>query len=587
MAWQKNSFLRGVKRFFAPAWDIRKLYWLAVAHVSVWPLYGIVTTLVLSRAAHFLQTGDQRAFFNTIIAYAIFAVCYQLYNFAMKHFWVKTMWTLFNNLWRKYLGKFIRLDSNAAESIGTWKMFAIIDKGIDAWGSLLMDVAVKWSSAVMQLLFVTYLVARIGWYGPTILYVFLIITLLIEIYVLRFSHHWREKRNDLVDDLTRQTIKSIMSKFEILVNNKITVEANNLGDIFHKVQAVDVKKNHYEYIGFNVPTVTITIITIGLFLLLGYNYFFQWNISYADIVLYLGLANSLDTGTRSAIDIYQAFVKNFQRVTKLRRTFDTTPQIKGYNTWKKFEHIRWDIHFEKVAFMYHSTPVLSDFSLDIGGGSKTALVGVSWWGKSTIMKLIAWYLHVDGGYIAVDWQQLPTTDNLKESVSLQSYYAHIGYLTQEPNVFDGTIYDNLVYSLSKNPTLQDIQSALDLAQCQFIYDFKDGLQTEIGEKGIRLSGGQRQRLAIAKIFLKNPKIVLLDEPTSALDSLSEEAITKAMHNLFQWRTVIIIAHRLQTVKQADDIIVLDQGKVIERGTHDELVAQQGHYAKMLELQSGF
>jgi len=129
--------------------------------------------------------------------------------------------------------------------------------------------------------------------------------------------------------------------------------------------------------------------------------------------------------------------------------------------------------------------------------------------------------------------------------------------------------------------------AIKYAKCEFVYDFADGLDTEIGERWIMLSGGQRQRLAIAKIFIKDPEIIILDEPTSALDSFSEEWITEAMHNLFDGRTVIIIAHRLQTVKQADDIILLDQGKVVERGTHDELVKKCGQYAKMLELQSWF
>lgn len=584
---QKNSFRQIVKRFFEPAMEIRKLYFSAVAHVMVRPLYGIVTTLVLSRAAHFLQMNDKQAFFNTIIAYAVFAVCYQIYNFCMKHFGVKAMRAILNNLWSKYLKKFVRLDSNTAESIGTGKMYSVIDKWIDAWWWLLMEISRKWVDALIQLAFVTYLMSRIGWYAPIVLYVFLAITLLIEVYVLRFSNKRREKRNDYIDDLTRQNVKAIMSKFEILMNNKVSAEIETTSKIFSDIKTVDMKKNYYEYIWFNVPTTTITTITIGLFLFLGYNYFFQWNISYADIVLYLWLVNSLDSGTRSSINIYQSLVKYFQRVTKLWRTFDTTPQIKGYNEGKMFVFHKGDIVFNDVTFAYHEKPVLQDISLSIWWGKKTALVGISGGGKSTIIKLIAGYLHATKWSVCIDGQQLPANWNSKKSVSLKSYYKHIGYLTQEPNVFDGTVYDNLIYSLTEKPSSADITKAIELAQCQFIYDLKDWLLTEIWEKWIRLSGGQRQRLAIAKIFLKDPEIVLLDEPTSALDSLSEEAITTAMHNLFEWRTVIIIAHRLQTVKQADDIIVLENWEVIERWTHQELVQQWWHYAKMLELQSGF
>ncbi len=204
-----------------------------------------------------------------------------------------------------------------------------------------------------------------------------------------------------------------------------------------------------------------------------------------------------------------------------------------------------------------------------------------------MIKLIAGYIHPQFGSISVDKQELPNGQN-DDFVSLQSYYQHIGYLTQEPNVFDGTIYDNLTYALDDNVIDDDvINQIIESSQCQFIYDFPEGLQTHIGEKGIKLSGWQRQRLAIAKIMLKNPQIILLDEPTSALDSFSEEEVTKALHNLFVWKTVIVIAHRLQTVKQADEIIVLESGKIVERWNHNELVKHAWQYAKMLELQSGF
>jgi ABC-type multidrug transport system fused ATPase/permease subunit len=204
------------------------------------------------------------------------------------------------------------------------------------------------------------------------------------------------------------------------------------------------------------------------------------------------------------------------------------------------------------------------------------------------MKLLAGYMRPMEGKLLVDGQDI--TD-----IRLDSYYPHIGYLTQDPSVFDGTIEENLLYSMAtekyKRQNTKDkiqktknalhssllipsdspeesvkkdikrdkkIAEAIELAECQFIYELENGLQTEIGERGIRLSGGQKQRLAIAKIFLKNPEIILLDEPTAALDSYSEQKVAKAFERLFAGRTVIVIAHRLQTVKSADDIIVLEK-----------------------------
>ncbi len=181
--------------------------------------------------------------------------------------------------------------------------------------------------------------------------------------------------------------------------------------------------------------------------------------------------------------------------------------------------------------------------------------------------------------LLIDGQDITT-------IRLDSYYPHIWYLTQEPSVFDGTIEENLLYGAKKKPTKKDIERAIELSECQFIYELEKGLKTEIGERWVRLSGWQKQRLAIAKIFLKNPEIILLDEPTAALDSYSEEKVARAFEHLFEWRTVIVIAHRLQTVKSADDIIVMEKWKIVERGTHKQLLKLWGKYAGMVDLQSG-
>lgn len=202
------------------------------------------------------------------------------------------------------------------------------------------------------------------------------------------------------------------------------------------------------------------------------------------------------------------------------------------------------------------------------------------------MKLISGFIHQNAGDILVDGQNL-------QDINLSSYYKNIGYLTQEPSVFDGSILENLIYGMETDfdehdeKSIKIIQDAIALASADFVYQFSDGLHTQIGERGVRLSGGQKQRLAIAKLFIKNPQIIILDEPTSALDSFSEEDITDSFEKLFSGRTVLVIAHRLQTVQHADEIIVFDEGNIIERGTHETLIAQNGYYKKMLDLQSGF
>lgn len=294
----------------------------------------------------------------------------------------------------------------------------------------------------------------------------------------------------------------------------------------------------------------------------------------------MGLMATFSSYFNLLIEWYITFTKEIVHVEKLWDFIDNTPVIEWYDTGKKFELRNWDYELRDIEFSYHTqASVLEDFSVKISGGKKTALVGRSGSGKTTIMKLLAGYMKPTSWELLIDDQDI-------SKIRLDSYYPHIWYLTQEPSVFDGTIEENLLYGTKKQPTKKDIEKAIKLAECEFIYELEDWVKTEIGERWIRLSGGQKQRLAIAKIFLKDPEIILLDEPTAALDSYSEEKVAKAFEHLFEGRTVIVIAHRLQTVKSADDIIVLEKWKIVERGTHKELLKLWKKYAGMVDLQSG-
>jgi ABC-type multidrug transport system fused ATPase/permease subunit len=377
----------------------------------------------------------------------------------------------------------------------------------------------------------------------------------------------------------------IMSKNEILQNNKIDKEIWFIKRHFEAIYVVRLKESKKVILTFDLQRLTFTMIRIGI-------------VAYAIVQIQKGfyslgtlwllwmLVNQIHWNIQELTDSVTKFYQDKVNIDRLRELFKDTPQIKWYDTGRIFTPSQWDIILENITYNYGKGEVLNDFSLHIVWWKKTALIWISGSWKSTIIKLIAGYLYPQHWAVKIDNQELPNPENT-DYVSLSSYYKHIWYLTQEPSVFDGTIYENLTYALDHEPTESEIQDAIQWAQCQFINEFPEWVQTQIGEKWIKLSGGQRQRLAIAKVLLKNPKIILLDEPTSALDSFSEEEVTKAFNNLFTWRTVIIIAHRLQTVKHADRIIVLERGQVIEEWNHTSLVQSGWVYAKMLELQSGF
>lgn len=248
---------------------------------------------------------------------------------------------------------------------------------------------------------------------------------------------------------------------------------------------------------------------------------------------------------------------------------------------KSFERTKGAIRYQHVNFSYPTrpdVPVLKDLSLSIEPGQKVALVGASGSGKSTIVKLLLRFYELNGGSIEVDQKDIWSYD-------LQSFRDQLATVPQEVMLFGGTIRDNIAYG-KLDATTEEIMAAADQANAlEFILSFPEGLETLVGDRGIKLSGGQRQRIAIARAILKDPAILLLDEATSSLDAESERVVQDALDRLMENRTSIIIAHRLSTIREADCIYVIDQGRIIESGTHDELSRiSNGAYNALAKLQ---
>ena len=241
--------------------------------------------------------------------------------------------------------------------------------------------------------------------------------------------------------------------------------------------------------------------------------------------------------------------------------------------------VKGDIEFQHVSFSYEkSKEVLRNITFSAPAGSVTALVGSSGSGKSTIAGLAATFLNPISGKVTLDGKDLST-------VNLSSFRSHLGVVLQDDFLFEGTIRENILFP-RPNATEQQVLAAVEGAYVnQFTDKFADGLETVIGERGVKLSGGQRQRISIARALLANPKIIILDEATSNLDTESESYIQKSLQELMKDRTTFVIAHRLSTIQKADQILVIEDGEIVESGKHDALIAKKGRYFELFTYQS--
>ncbi len=390
----------------------------------------------------------------------------------------------------------------------------------------------------------------------------------------------RNISRDLYNDRTRRFVRISMSKFEILQSNKMDYEIDSLNKNTYERYLSEKKRSLVTEFIFKTPEFWWFLLRFLIFMIIWY-WIFWGTFSYSELVMFSWALSLIDGVISNFVNFYFNFTSKFNQLDKLRETLDDLNVKQDFNTdLKPFKFRNWDINIKNVDFIYYKTKIFDNFSVKIQWWKTTAFVWESGWWKTTLIKLLAGYIVPNEWYVSVDSQDINNVNKIE-------YYKHIWYLPQEPSVFDWTIYENLVYALDYEPTEQQLEDIIKLSKCEFIRDFKDWLNAEIWERWILLSWWQKQRLAIAKIMLKNPDIVLLDEPTAALDSINEEQISIALNNLFKNKTVVVIAHRLQTVKSADKIFFLEKWKIVEEWTHKELIKLNWKYKKMLDLQSGF
>lgn len=295
------------------------------------------------------------------------------------------------------------------------------------------------------------------------------------------------------------------------------------------------------------------------------------------IITFASLLGRLYNPVTQLSNIQVDLMRSFALFERIFEYMDITPTIQNTSQAKDLTISRGEVLFTAVDFRYEENEVLNNINLQILPGETLALVGPSGAGKSTLTHLLTRLYDPTSGTVTIDNQ------NIKD-VTFTSLRQNIGVVSQETFLFNGSIYDNLLYA-NENASKAEVIAATKAAYIHdFIMTLPNGYDTVVGNRGIKLSGGEKQRIAIARIILKNPQILILDEATSALDAISEYYVQKAMDNLMQNRTSIVIAHRLSTIANADQIAVMEHGQIIEQGEHNKLMSKDGLYAKLYQTQ---
>jgi len=543
------------------------------------PMYtgGIIDIVTRSKDSDHLFNLLRDMFLFTLISQQVSKICGKANN--------KAYAALNRNLKGEIYKKILDCDMEFFDQISTQEASMILNTGVEN----LINLCIYQFTSTMQSVFSIFgSLYQMYAISPDLAKV-IMMTMPLRFGLIFFGYRSHTKLNDKLNNLYSDVWTLPMQA----IQNILLVKCFSTEEKEHK-EYVETQKQLKEIEAeYNGEPFLIdlgrTLINEGLTLFLIYRggqMVFTDKITAGDLSMFNAYSS---TFTNTASSIHYSFKHLYSAYTnslKILKLLEQSSKVKGRQSQNlRKEKLSGTISINNVSFCYPSKPeveVLSDISLKINAGESVAFVGVSGSGKTTLSYLLQNLYVPTQGKIHIDGEDVRDYD-------LTWLHHHMGYVSQEPVLLDKTVEQNIVYGIEDGYSEEQVEKALTLSNSKFILNkdkFPDGLKTKLGSGKTKLSGGQKQRIAIARAFIKDPKILILDEPTSALDGESESKVQKAIDDLIALgdRTVIVIAHRLSTIINCHKIVVFDEGKIVEQGTHRELIAKDGAYKKLFEFQ---